>query len=68
MAHGNQMSVSNTAVVGVRPAPRLVAGHLDQQDLESVSRCASHNTDALVAYWDGKIDTVQLGQVLKRLA
>jgi hypothetical protein len=23
--------------------------------------------DALVAYWEGRIDTVQLGQALKRL-
>jgi hypothetical protein len=26
MAHGNQMSISNTAVVALRPAPRLIAG------------------------------------------
>ncbi len=34
--HGNQMSASNTAVVGVRPAPRLIEGRLDQQDQRAV--------------------------------
>jgi hypothetical protein len=28
MAHGNQMSISNTAVVAVRPTPRLITGRL----------------------------------------
>jgi|SRR5271165_1111868 len=67
MVHGNQMSIGNTAVVAVRPAPRLIAGHLDQQDLQAVYDWISRNTDALVAYWEGQIDTVQLGQALVRL-
>jgi hypothetical protein len=37
MAHGNQMSISNTAVVAVRPAPRLIAGRLSSVDLQAVS-------------------------------
>jgi hypothetical protein len=36
MAHGNQMSASNTAVVGVRPAPWLIEGRLDRQDQHAV--------------------------------
>jgi len=27
----------------------------------------SLNTDAIVEYWDGRIDTIELGQLLKRL-
>jgi hypothetical protein len=67
MTHGNQMSVSNTAVVAVRPTPRLIVGQLDPEDFQAVSDWIVSNTDALVAYWDGQIDTVQLGQALKPL-
>jgi hypothetical protein len=67
MVHGRQMNVANTAVVAVRPAPRLIAGQLDQQDLQAVSDWIALNADALVAYWDGHIDTVELGQALKWL-
>jgi hypothetical protein len=68
MRHGNQMSASNTAVVGVRPTPWLIEGRLDQQDQKAVFAWVSRNTDALVGYWNGEIDTVQLGQALKRLS
>jgi hypothetical protein len=28
----------------------------------------SLNTGALVAYWEGRIDTIELGQLLKRIS
>jgi hypothetical protein len=68
MTHGNQMTVSNTAVVGVRPSPHVLAGQLSADDERAVFEWVSLNADALVAYWEGRIDTVQLGQALKRLA
>jgi len=67
MTHGNQMTVSNTAVLGVRPTPHVIAGQLSAEDERAVSEWVSLNTDAFVAYWEGRIDTVQLGQALKRL-
>jgi hypothetical protein len=67
MTRGNQMSIENTAVVGVRPSPRLISGQLDQADCDAVFAWVSANTDALVAYWEGQIDTMQLGQALKRV-
>jgi hypothetical protein len=67
MTHGNQMTVSNTAVLGVRPMPRVIAGQLSAEDERALSEWVSLNTDALVAYWEGRIDTVQLAQALKRL-
>jgi hypothetical protein len=67
MAHGNQMNIDNTAVVGVRPAPHLIAGQLSPDDERSVSAWIVHNTDAIVAYWDGDIDTLELVQKLKPL-
>jgi hypothetical protein len=65
--HGNHMSPANTAVVGVRPSPHVIAGHLSPDDEEVVFKWLSLNTVALVSYWNGQIDTVQLGQLLKAL-
>jgi hypothetical protein len=67
MTHGNQMNVANTAVVGVRPSPHVIAGRLSPEDERAVFQWVSLNTDALVAYWDGQIDTIQLGRLLKPL-
>jgi hypothetical protein len=61
MAHGNQMSISNTAVVAVRPTPRLIAGRLSSADLQAVSEWLRLNQAVLVAHWDGQISGVELG-------
>jgi hypothetical protein len=68
VTHGNHMSPANTAVIGVRPAPHVIAGHLSPDDEQAVFRWLSLNAAALVSYWDGLIDTVQLGQRLKPLS
>jgi hypothetical protein len=65
--HGNQMNIANTAVVGVRPSPHVIAGHLSPDDQRAVFEWVSLNTTALVAYWEGRIDTIELGQLLRRL-
>jgi hypothetical protein len=65
MTHGNQMTISNTAVVGVRPTPHVIAGQLSSSDEQAVFEWVALNADALVEYWEGRIDTVQLGRALK---
>ena len=67
MSHGNQMTVANTAVVGIRPSPHVIEGRLASDDERVVFEWVALNADALIAYWDGQIDTVQLGQLLKPL-
>jgi hypothetical protein len=67
MTHGDQMSIANTAVVGVRPTPHVIAGHLPPDDRQAVFEWVSLNTAALVAYWEGRIDTIELGQLLQRI-
>ena len=67
MTHGNQMNAANTAVVGLRPVPHVIAGRLSPEDERAVIQWVSLNTVALVSYWDGQIDTIQLGQLLKPL-
>jgi hypothetical protein len=67
MTHGNQMSITNTAVVGVRPTPRVIAGQLSPGDTQAVLRWITLNADALIAYWQGSIDTARVIQALKPL-
>jgi hypothetical protein len=67
MTHGDQMNIANTAVVAVRPTPQVIAGDLAPGDRQAVFEWVSLNTAALVAYWEGRIDTIELGQLLKWL-
>lgn len=68
LTRGNQMNATNTAVVGVRPSLRMIAGQLPPDDEKAVFQWVGLNAAALVAYWDGQIDTVQLGQILRPLS
>ncbi len=67
MTHGNQMNISNTAVVAVRPTPCLITGRLLPADAQAVFEWLRLNTDTLVAYWNGQIGTIQMAQALKPL-
>jgi len=67
-AHGNQMTLDNAAVVGVRPAPHLVAGRLSTGDQQAVFTWITLNAPTIIAYWDGTIDTAELIQSLKPLS
>jgi len=67
MTHGDQMNIANTAVVGVRPTPHVIAGHLSPDDQRAVFEWVSLNAAAIVEYWDGRIDTIELGQLLRPL-
>jgi len=67
LTHGEHINIANTAVVGVRPTPDVIAGHLSPDDRQAVFEWVSLNTAALVAYWEGGIDTIELGQLLKRI-
>lgn len=66
-SHGNRMVPADSVVVGIRPTPHLIAGRLSPGDERLVYEWAPLNTAALVAYWEGQIDTVQLAQRLQPL-
>ena len=68
MTYGDQMNIANTAVVGVRPTPHVIAGNLSPDDQRAVFEWISLNAAAIVEYWDGRIDTIELGQLLRRLS
>ena len=65
MTHGDRMDIANTAVVAVRPAPRIVAGQLSPADAQAVFQWISLNAEGLIAYWEGQIDTARLIYRLK---
>jgi hypothetical protein len=62
--YGNRMTIEDTAVVAVRPAPRVVAGRLTPEDRRLVADWVRLNFEAIIGYWDNELDT---GQFLERL-
>ena len=62
--HGNRMTIEDTSVVAVRPAPRVVAGRLTPEDRRLVADWVRLNFEAIIGYWDNELDT---GQFLERL-
>jgi hypothetical protein len=67
LTHGNQMNAANTAVVGVRPSPHVIAGQLSPDDERAIFLWISLNAAGLIGYCEGQIDTIQLGQRLRPL-
>jgi hypothetical protein len=65
---GDRMELDDTASVAVRPLAHVVAGDLSVEIERPVLRWVSMNADALVDYWEGRLDTIELGQRLKRVA
>jgi hypothetical protein len=67
MTNSDQIDIADTAVVVVRPTPCVIAGQLSPAGAQAVFRWISLNTDALVAYCEGQIDTAELCRMLKPL-
>jgi hypothetical protein len=59
--HGNHMVLDQTAVMAIRPAPRLVEGALAPADQIAMAEWIRRNQDVLIDYWDGIIDTAGTG-------
>ena len=67
MTHGRQMKLDNTAVVAVRPAPRVVAGQLTADHRRVVAEWIALSAEAIIDNWDEKLDTDEFLGRLKRL-
>jgi hypothetical protein len=67
MTHGRQMTIENTAVVAVRPVPRVLAGRLSADDRHLVYDWIKLNSEAIVAYWNEELDTDEFIESLKKL-
>ena len=59
--------IGHTAVVGIQPSPRLIAGRLPPGDFESVSQWIELNESVLIDFWNETIDSVELGERLKKI-
>jgi hypothetical protein len=62
-----RMDIGHTAVVGIRPGPRLIEGKLAPADLELVSQWIRVNEAALIDFWNETIDSVELGGRLRKI-
>src|SRR5947207_11209307 len=66
MTHGRQMTIENTAVVAVRPVPRVLAGRLSADDRHPVYDWIKLNSEAIVAYRNEELDTDEFIESLKK--
>ncbi len=65
---GDRMDATNTAVVAIRPTPRLIIGALSAHDFELVAKWIERNAELLIDYWNGTLSTVEFVQRMDRLA
>jgi hypothetical protein len=61
------MDATNTAVVAVRPQPRILHGELAPADFDSVKRWIAENEKVLLGYWNGDLSTVEFALGLTRI-
>jgi len=64
---GDRMDISNTAVVGVRPQPHVIEGKLPRRDFGLVAQWINLNADAVVAYWEGTLSTVEFAGKIQKI-
>lgn len=62
---GDRMAPDDMAVVAIRPRAALVVGDLPGRDL--VVQWIDLNRTALIEYWEGQLDTIELGARLRRV-
>jgi hypothetical protein len=65
--HGDRMIIEDTAVVGVRPEPRVIEGPLPTADFKLVSAWIKLNEAALIGYWDGDLSTGEFVRALQTI-
>jgi hypothetical protein len=62
-----RIDIGQTAVVGIRPSPRLIEENLASADLELVSQWIRANEEASIDFWNETIDSVELGTRLRKI-
>lgn len=66
--HGRQMVIGNAVSVALRPAPPVAGGTLSPSDRQAVFQWIALNDQALVDYWEFRIDADEFLQRLKPLS
>jgi hypothetical protein len=64
MVHGPRMTIGNTAVVRLRPVPKVISGQLSAADRQAIFQWIAINEAALIDHWNGEIDG---GDLIERL-
>jgi hypothetical protein len=67
MTHGPRMTIGNTAIVRLRPTPRVILGQLSAADRQAVFQWIVINEAALIDHWNGVIDGGDLIEGLQPL-
>jgi hypothetical protein len=62
-----RMDIGQAAVVGIRPIPRLIEGHLAPADFDLIAQWIRLNESVLIDFWNETIDSAELGARLKRI-
>jgi hypothetical protein len=65
---GDRMDAGNTAVVAIRPVPRMVSGALPPRDFALVAQWIADNRAVLLGYWDGALSTIEFATQMRPLA
>ena len=63
---GDRMDPTDLVSVSVRPSPRAIDGELPPEVMQAVAAWIAANEAALMDYWDGAIDTIELASRLRR--
>ncbi|MHB8285271.1 MAG: hypothetical protein ACYDD1_11400 [Caulobacteraceae bacterium] len=63
---GDRTELTDVATVAVRPQPRVINGQLSAEIQHAVLAWTAANTNVLVDYWNGRLDTIELGARLIR--
>jgi hypothetical protein len=63
---GERMDPTDLVSVSIRPTPRAIDGELPPEVMQAVSAWIGRNEAALMDYWSGTIDTVELVARLQR--
>jgi hypothetical protein len=62
-----RMDIGHTAMVGIRPSPRLIEGRIAPGELDLVTQWIRLNEDVLIEFWNETIDSVELGGRLRKI-
>jgi hypothetical protein len=66
-APGDRMEPTDVATIAVRPQPHIIHGQLSAEIERAVLAWTTAKAQALAPYWDGRLDTIELGARLVRV-
>ena len=68
LQHGPKIDIRNTVSVTLEEPPRVIGGELGTSDCEAIRHYLEINRQALLAFWNGELDTLELIARLKPLS